>query len=139
MTTPTDGKEPKKENTSSPEEPSSLSKEGFVEFVQHHKWDTFAYLVLFFGLLTMVLFTPFIGALLVGLILGIYFAADMREKFEFFKDHLDNHGIFKSFVIVAAVVALLIASPGLCIGTVFGAFLRPLLGKNITSPFDKNE
>ncbi len=114
-----------------------FSKEGFMHFVKENKWDTFAYLVLFLGLLITVIFDRFIGGMLVGLILGIYFSQDVREKFSFFKEYLDQHGIFRSFVLVAALIAIFIASPGLCIGTAIGAFIRPYLGENISSPFEK--
>ena len=128
MTMPSKG--PKKE-----EDPSM--KESFFEFIQHHKWDAFAYLVLFLGLLVTAIFDRFFGGLLVGLILGIYFSQDLREKVELFKEYLDEHGIFRSFVLIAGGIAMFMASPGLCIGTGLGAFVRPYLGEKVSSPFDK--
>ena len=114
-----------------------LTKEGFFSFIKDNKWDAFAYIVLFAGLLITAIFDRFIGGMLVGLILGIYFSQEISEKFDFFKEYLDQRGIFRGFVVVAAIIALLMASPGLCIGTAIGAFVRPYLGESVSSPFDK--
>lgn len=138
MATPTGNKEPPKDEKSSkkPIPDLPLTKEGFKEFFSEHKWDAFSYLVLFIGLLITAIFDRFIGGILVGLVLGMYFSQDIHHKFSFFKEYLDQRGIFRSFVLLAAIIALLLASPGLCIGTAIGAFLRPYLGESISSPFD---
>ena len=120
----------------SPEGPKKdNSVDNLMVFIRHNKWDALAYLVLFFGLVYSI-FERFTGGLVVGCILGIYFSAELKEKFTSFKEYLANEGMFRGFVIVAAFIALLIASPGLCIGAVFGAFLRPLFGNLISGPFE---
>ena len=114
--------EPKKE----PESPHHFG-EGFFQFIMNNKWDAFAYLILFIGLLLSI-FERFTGGLIVGFILGIYFSREMREELAKFKEFLAHEGVFRGFVLVSAGIALFIASPGLCIGTGVGAVLRPYLG-----------
>lgn len=113
------------------------SVDNLVAFIKDNKWDAVAYLILFFGLVFSI-FERFIGGMVVGCILGLYFSQETKEKFSMFKEYLAEEGIFRGFVIVAAFIALFIASPGLCIGVAFGAFLRPLFGTMISGPFDNN-
>jgi hypothetical protein len=109
--------------------------ENIFDFVAANKWECLAYLVLFFGLLFSI-FKPFIGGLLVGCILGIYFSVGVKEKFLQYKEFLEREGIFRSFVLVVALLALLIASPGLVLGAVIGIFLRPIFPDSFHSPFE---
>lgn len=131
MTAP-ESKDPEEEKA------HNVTKEGFVAFFSENRWDAFAYVVLLSGLLITV-FEPFFGGLLVGIILGIYFSKGIHEKCVFFKDFLDKEGIFRGFILLAAIMALLMASPGLCIGAAIGAFMRPYLGKLVSSPFDSED
>lgn len=114
--------EPKKE----PESPHHFG-EGFFQFIMNNKWDSFAYLVLFVGLLLSI-FERFTGGLIVGVILGIYFSREFRDELAKFKEFLAHEGVFRGFVLVSAAIALFIASPGLCIGTALGVIIRPYLG-----------
>ena len=111
--------------------------DSLMVFIQENKCDAVAYLILFFGLVFSI-FERFVGGLIVGCILGVYFSQSIKDKWTDFKEYLSNEGIFRGFVIVAAFIALLIASPGLCIGIAFGSFLRPLFGNMISGPFDTN-
>jgi hypothetical protein len=120
--------EPKKDEN----EPTPYKGEGFFDFIVHNKWDAFAYIVLFCGLLLSI-FERFVGGLIVGAILGIYFSKETREMLAQFKEFLAREGIFRGFVLVAGAIALFMASPGLVIGSLFGAFIRPYLG-NLPNP-----
>jgi len=112
--------------------------DNLMVFIQENKWDALAYLILFFGLVFSI-FERFTGGIIVGCILGIYFSEGIKEKFSDFKEYLADEGIFRGFVIVAAFIALLIASPGLCIGVAFGTILRPLFGNMLSGPFDMKD
>lgn len=114
------------------------SVEGFMAFIRENKWDAAAYLILFFGLIYSI-FEKFTGGLIVGCILGIYFSDLTKERYTQFKEFLVEEGIFRGFVVVAGLIALFIASPGLCIGVAVGAFLRPLFGDMISGPFDRSQ
>jgi hypothetical protein len=105
---------------------SKTSGENFFQFLKKNKWEIFAYVVLIIGLL-LTIYEPFIGGLLVGAILGIYFSEKTKDALSGFKDFLSHEGIFRGFILVAGAIALFIASPGLCIGTLIGAFVRPYL------------
>jgi len=108
-------------------EPPHGASENFFQFLMNNKWDAFAYVILFIGLLLSI-FEPFVGGLIVGAILGLYFSRQTKESIIKLKEYLVVEGIFRGFVLVAAAIALFIASPGLCIGVCFGAFVKPYLG-----------
>ena len=117
--------------------PEHEAPETFWQYILHNKWDSFAYMVLFIGLMLSI-FERFVGGLIVGGILGIYFSRETRERIASFKEFLDKEGIFRGFVLIAAAIALFMASPGLFIGAIFGAFVRPYLGGGVSSPFDRS-
>lgn len=107
-----------------------------VSFVKENLWESISYVIMFAGLILSI-FDPFLGGCLVGLILGIYFSEEIIEKSIVFKEMIGREGIFRCFIVIAAVLALLIEAPGLLIGTIIGTWIRPYLGKSISSPFDK--
>lgn len=111
-------------------------KQDFLNFVKENRWESISYVVLFAGLI-MSIFNPFLGGSLVGVILGIYFSQEILDRSMAFKELVAREGIFRGFIVVAAVLALLLEAPGLLLGTIIGAWLRPYLGKYISSPFDK--
>lgn len=142
MTGPTP-KEPNSVQTEEKKEgqvkPEALKlNRGVIHFLTENKWEIVSYFLLFIGLL-LAFSSQLFGGLLVGLILGIYFSQEVCQKAASFKDFIDKEGIFRGFIVVAAVLALLILASGLLIGTAIGAWLRPFLGKAISSPFDKDE
>lgn len=119
-----------------PKQPNS--KQSLVQFVKENVFESIAYVIMFCGLIFSI-FNPFLGGLLVGLILGIYFSQRVIDRLNAFKGFIATEGIFHGFIIVVALLALLIQAPGLLIGTLIGAWVRPFLGNTITSPFDKQE
>lgn len=112
------------------------SKDNFIIFVTNHKWDVFAYIIIIIGLIT-TLYNQITGGFLVGIIMGIYFSEQLRLQGAYFKEFLDQEGIFRGFIVVAAFIALLMMALGLVVGAVVGAFIRPYLGKLVSSPFEK--
>lgn len=125
--------EEKKEGPTTPK--STISQHGFFHFINENKWEIASYVLLIFGLFVSFA-NQFFGGLLVGLVLGIYFSQEIVDKASSFKHFIDREGIFRGFIIVAAILALLILAAGLLIGTAIGAWVRPFLGKAISSPFD---
>lgn len=126
--------EEKKEGPATPK--SIISEHGFFHFINENKWEIASYVLLIFGLFVSFA-NQFFGGLLVGLVLGVYFSQEIVDKVGSFKSFIDREGIFRGFIIVAAILALLILAAGLLIGTAIGAWVRPFLGKAISSPFDK--
>lgn len=107
-------------------DPSTGSNESFFHFLMNNKLDTLAYILLFCGLL-LALFQYMIGGLLVGIILGLYFSQELGVRATQFKEYIVEEGVFRGFVLIAGVLALFIASPQLCVGTLVGAYTRHYL------------
>lgn len=128
-------KEPQKDEK---KEEIQTEKHGFMTFVKDNLWESISYVVLFAGLIFSI-FNPFLGGSLVGIILGIYFSQEILDRSMAFKELVVKEGIFRGFIVIAAVLALLLEAPGLLFGTIIGAWIRPYLGKYISSPFDKQE
>ena len=133
MTTggPTSGQGPQEKKPDAPQE-------GLIQFLTHNKWDALAYIVLLCGLLFSI-FERFQGGLIVGCVLGLYFSSATREWLIQFKEFLADEGIFRGFVLIAGLIALFMASPGLVIGALVGAFLRPYLGDSLSSGLNKDK
>ncbi|MBS0654279.1 MAG: hypothetical protein JSR46_00750 [Verrucomicrobia bacterium] len=98
----------------------------FVTFLKEHTWESISYFIIFCGLI-FTWFYPNAGGFVVGLIFGSYFAPQIRARATLFKEFIDQEGIFRSFVLIAAGIALLIVGFGLCVGTAAGAILRSLV------------
>lgn len=48
-------------------------------FLEENRWDALAYLILFFGLIFSI-FERFIGGIIVGIVLGLYFFARSKRQ-----------------------------------------------------------
>jgi SNF family Na+-dependent transporter len=106
--------------------PGRPSQQNIIQFIKEHKWESFAYFILFCGLILSV-FDKMVGGAIVGLIIGIYFSDFFKEKAQDFKKFIHDEGVFRGFIIIAAVIALLIIAFGLCIGTIIGTVIKPYL------------
>lgn len=111
------------------EKPTLLG--GVLEAAKHNLGDTIAYIVLLLGL-TLTFFHPFYGGFLVGIIMGLYFSRKVFFWFEQFREFVSKEGVFRGFIVIAAIAAFMISAPGICLGLFIGAFARPLFGKNIS-------
>lgn len=112
--------------SSSNQDPRKSMKEmgdGFLKCILNNKWESVVYLILLIALVCSI-FERFIGGLIVGVIVGAYFSTEIKERFENFKDALVDKGIFHSFVLIALLLAILIASPGLFLGVILGAIIK---------------
>ncbi len=108
--------------------PEKPTPESFINFITTHKWESISYVLLFVGLI-LTFFYPLIGGALVGLIFGISFAPQIHERVETFKEFIHVEGIFRSFIVIVALLTLLILAFGWCAGAVVGAYIRPYLPK----------
>ncbi len=109
-----------------PTKPSRLG--GIVELFTSNIRDTIAYLILAISLL-YCFFEPFVGGLIVGFIMGLYFSHHVFSLFSQFREFLIAEGIFRGFIIIAALAALVITAPGLSMGFLVGTFTRPFFGQ----------
>jgi hypothetical protein len=108
------------------QEPGKPDQQNMFEFIKEHKWESVAYFVLFCGLILSV-FDKIVGGLIVGLILGIYFSDAIKARVQEFKNFIHDEGIFRGFIVIAAILAMLIIAFGLFIGTLVGALIKPYL------------
>lgn len=114
---------------SSPTPPEGKNHQGFFDFIMSHKIESLAYVIIILGIL-LSFFERFLGGIVVGAVFGVYFAMEIQEAYLQFKDFLIHEGIFRGFIIFAMAFALLIAAPGIVIGTILGGILRLSLSKN---------
>lgn len=122
-------------DSGSPGSPEPEKEEGFWELVQQNQWDSCAYVLIFIGILVSI-FERFIGELIIGTVFGIYFSAWMKERWQLFKEFLENEGVFRAFIMVVFPIVFLIVTPALIIGLFLGCVIRPLLGDYVSSPFE---
>lgn len=122
--------ERKTEQSEKPQVPTSAS--GWLTFLKEHTWESISYFILFFALIFMF-FYPNAGGFVVGLIIGSYFSPQIKARVTVFKEFIDQEGIFRSFVLIAGAIALLIVGFGLCVGTAVGAAIRSFV------PFENKE
>lgn len=111
---------------------------GMIDVFRANIGDTIAYIIMALGLI-LCFFEPFIGGIPVGTIMGLYFSQKGFELASQFKDFIVNEGIFRGFIIVSSLTALVISAPGLSLGIVIGVFARPLLGNSISTPHGSSE
>lgn len=91
--------------------------------------DTVAYLLLAISLL-YCFFNSFVGGIPVGFIMGIYFSTHVFRLATQFREFLVTDGIFRGFIIIAAIAALIITAPGLSLGLFLGTFTRPFFSNS---------
>lgn len=97
---------------------------GLVDLFKSNMGDTIAYIIVALSLLYSF-FDPFVGGIPVGFILGLYFSKKVFQLASQFREFLVTEGIFRGFIIIAAVAAIVITAPGLSLGFVLGTFTRP--------------
>ena len=107
--------------------PRPAGRSLFLDQMKAHIADTIAYVFLAFGLL-YCFFEPFFSGILVGAILGVYFSDEIIQNARKFKDFIIENGIFKGFTLLAALCALMITAPGICIGLLVGTLVRHMYG-----------
>lgn len=99
-----------------------------VSYAQEHTIDTIAYVILLIGLIWM--FTnPFVGAGIVGLVIGYYFSKELVDLVKGANSKIEEHGLAKSIVFAGAALLLLWNLPGLVIGAAIAASLSVVLKK----------
>lgn len=121
MTTPPEEKKPEKERIKTTQPLFG----GGITTIRKNFINTIAYIVLSLSLL-YACFDAFSGGLVAGFIMGLYFSAHTVRLFQKFQDFLIEEGIFKSFVLIAAIAAFIISAPGLALGLFLGAGIRTL-------------
>lgn len=99
-----------------------------VTYAQNNTLDTIAYAIVLLGLILMF-WNHFIGGLLVGVVAGFYFSAEILELFRNTNAKIERNGLARSIVFAGVLIALLLFLPGLVIGAAIAAVLSLLLKK----------
>ena len=104
----------------------NISKEDVVDYARNNTIDTIAYGVLILGII-MLLFTPYLGQVLVGAVAAYYFSVETYSFIKNVRTNVDHQPIVRSLIFAGALLALFIASPLLFVTAVVIAALKQLI------------
>lgn len=97
----------------------------FGSWAAVHKGDTLAYAVLLIGLI-LSLIKPWVGHGLVGIVVGIYFAAPVIFWVRNYSEVIEKNWPSKLVALVGALLFLLIVAPMFLVGVALSAAFRVL-------------
>lgn len=100
--------------------------EELYQFATANTRDTIVYALLVIGLI-LLLFVPFWGGLIIGVIGGIYFADDLLTWFNDINDYMDKEGLARLVILGGIGIAFLIAAPGIIIGAVVAVAIKKIV------------
>lgn len=103
-----------------------LKQEGLYTYAKSNTRDTIAYILLVIGLI-LLFFAPFWGGLLIGVVIGLYFANEILSVLTNINDFIDRQGLVKSLILAALALAFFIAAPAIFIGAALTVLARFLL------------
>lgn len=121
-----------------PEKPSF--KEKFLQYLNKFKLaegvsstslsttntrDSIAYVVLIIGII-LLFFHPFYGGLLIGLITGFYFSAEILAFLHAINHLIDEQGIVRSLIAGALFLGLIISAPAIFFGMAAAVGIRKI-------------
>ena len=92
---------------------------------QSEQYIAFALLVI--GLLLMLFFHPLIGGLLVGLVVGYFFAHEIIFYLRNLKKITEGHNQVQNIILAGVLLAILIAAPGIVLGAIVVAVFKYVL------------
>jgi hypothetical protein len=110
-------------------EPAMSAGQTERDFFISNLGNIIAYVLITLGLIYSF-FDPFVGEVPVGFILGLYCSAHIFHLVAQFREFLIQEGFFRGFIIIAAIAAMVIAAPGLCLGLVGGTLARTFFGSS---------
>lgn len=94
-------------------------KKSAFEKVWEYRIEIFSGLLLIAGII-LAFFYIHIGGVLVGLGVGLCFFEEMHSYFVQLRDFFLEHGIFKSLILIATIIYLLIAVPTFVLAAAVG-------------------
>ena len=112
------------------DDPVSLADGEESDFFRSNLGDIIAYILLTLGLLYSF-FEPFVGEIPVGFILGLYFSSHIFQLIAQFREFLIQEGIFRGFAVIAGIAALIISTPGLCLGLAGGTIIKAFFHSSV--------
>jgi hypothetical protein len=97
-----------------------------VGFATANTRDTLSYIALIIGIV-LIFFQPFYGGALIGLVVGLYFSAEILSVVKNFSSLVDNQGIVRSLIGGGFLLALFICAPAIFIGIALAVAIRQIL------------
>ncbi len=96
----------------------------FYHYVKSNKQQTITYILLALGLLSLLIFDPLFGGLVIGMVAGYYFASEIVHYFRNFNQIFSGNNRIRSVVLGALLLGFFIAAPGIFIGAAIVALFR---------------
>lgn len=103
-----------------------LKQEGLFTYAKSNTRDTIAYILLIVGLI-LLFFAPFYGGILIGIVIGLYFANEILAVVTNINDFIDRQGVVRSLILGALALAFFIAAPAIFIGAAVTVLVKFLL------------
>ncbi len=100
--------------------------ESLVSYAKTNTVDTIAYILAILGIV-LILFNSFYGAVIIGLVAGYYYSAELVAVAKNVNQTIHEMGIPKSLILGSVLVALFILAPGLFIGAAVAAALTHVI------------
>jgi len=104
----------------------NLRKSEFFHYATSNTRDAIVYILLILGLI-LLLFVPFWGGLIIGLIGGIYFSDEIYDFAKNINRWIDHMGIPRSIVLGAVLLTVLITTPALFIGAAIAIAVKKFM------------
>lgn len=103
--------------------------ENFYDYATSNKEQTVTYILLVLGLLFLLFFNNLLGGLIIGMVAGYYFAAEIVYYIRNMGQIVGGHDHLRYVVLTALLLGLFIAAPGIFIGAaIVAAFKQVLAG-----------
>lgn len=95
-------------------------------YARNNTRDTIAYVLMIVGIVLM-LFHPFYGGALIGLLGGFYFAPELIYLVQNISKVIDFHGMVRSLIAGGVFVGLFISAPAIFIGMAIAVALKQII------------
>ncbi|MCE2982296.1 MAG: hypothetical protein LW832_01900 [Parachlamydia sp.] len=107
---------------------NAKNMEQLYGYARQNKEQTVSYVLMIIGII-LLLFTPYLilGELLIGLVAGYHFSAQIISYLQSFSNRFTTQWAFQNTVIIVLVLTIFIMAPGLVIGAVAAAGLKEAL------------
>ncbi|MBA3958707.1 MAG: hypothetical protein H0X51_10000 [Parachlamydiaceae bacterium] len=101
-------------------------KENFYDYAKTNTRDMIAYVMMILGII-LLFFQPLYGGLIIGVVVGVYFAKEIIALLKDYETFIDSQGLVRSLVLGGTLLAFFISAPAIFIGAAVVVFLRLFL------------
>lgn len=104
---------------------------GLFDFAKTNTKDAIAYIILILGVI-LLFFERFSGELLIGVVFGLYYSAEIQSLFRNFNEFIEEQGVVRGIVLGVTAIALFISAPGIFIGAILAVIIKYLFSPDKT-------